>query len=153
MAKFRKNDSQKSRVDLIPARALELVGHVLGDGARKYSASNWMICPESRRFIAAAQRHVLAHLRGEVSDPDSGRLHLAHAASSLLIALDLWVAIGQTRSMEKRFDYIAVVYRGRVVRRFRSYEKAWAWQQVQALNPAQYQIRTVPPSIKVGDKI
>lgn len=80
---FVKNDSGKSRVDLIPASVLEELGHVLRIGAEKYSATNWAKGAAWSRYIGAALRHVYAFSRGEDKDAESGFSHLAHAMACL----------------------------------------------------------------------
>lgn len=81
-AKF---DAGKSRVDLLPARALIAVGHVLAYGAAKYCENGWQHVPDAiARYRAAAQRHFLAMLDGEAYDDESGLLHVAHFATNAL---------------------------------------------------------------------
>ena len=87
--KFRKNDQGKSRLDLLPPLAIELVGHVLAHGARKYSPGNWRLCKDPDRYIAAMLRHAMAELRGEDLDSESEMYHLAHAACCALFALEI----------------------------------------------------------------
>jgi hypothetical protein len=89
--RFKKSDLGKSRLDLVPPRALELVGLVLAYGAKKYEPGNWARIPRAERwrYVAAPLRHVTAYMRGERLDPESGLPHLAHAACSLLFLLDL----------------------------------------------------------------
>lgn len=155
--KFTKSDSKKSRLDLVPPEALELVGFVLGNGARKYAPENWRKCPDHKRFVAAMLRHVVKYMQGEFTDRESGLLHLAHAATSALIALDLFVRIGEDTSMErKQFSYFAIVKpkgktkRGKVIKRFRSYTKAWEHLIDNEMVPEEYTVVTVRPHQKVG---
>ena len=85
-----KDDAGKVRLDLLPFLALEDVARVLEHGAAKYSEQGWREVPDGRaRYLAATLRHLSAHMRGEVKDPESGLPHLAHAACSLLFALEL----------------------------------------------------------------
>lgn len=83
----RKDDAGKPRMELLPPVALEAVARVLTYGAQKYGAENWRGVERSR-YIGAALRHVFAHVRGEKHDPETGESHLAHAACSLLFALE-----------------------------------------------------------------
>jgi hypothetical protein len=63
--------------------ALGDVARVIEYGARKYSLSNWMkVHPD--RYRDALLRHVLAYLRGEAKDQESGLPHLAHAICNCL---------------------------------------------------------------------
>jgi hypothetical protein len=157
--KFTKHDGVKSRLDLVPSKALELVGHVLRHGAEKYSAENWRKCKDHKKYIAAALRHLFKHLDREFTDRESGYLHLAHAACSALFALDLFVRIGEDGSMERRqFSYFAIVKkqgkrRGVVVKRFRSYDKAAIYLANEKLPLSKHLVRTVEPKDKVGQTV
>ena len=85
-----KHDAEKIRLDLLPPTALERVGEVLTYGAKKYAPENWRKVPDyRRRYTAAALRHLLAWMKGEPRDLESGLPHLAHAACCLLFILDL----------------------------------------------------------------
>jgi hypothetical protein len=93
----RKDDSTKPWLELLPPRALILVGRVLTMGARKYTPNNWRLVMAARdkslrsgtdRYLAAALRHLLAHMGGERLDPESGEPHLAHAVCCLLFILE-----------------------------------------------------------------
>jgi hypothetical protein len=68
------------RFDLIPFDALEEVARVYGVGARKYSADNWLKGYRWRLSAGAMLRHVARFMVGEDRDPETGCLHLAHAA-------------------------------------------------------------------------
>lgn len=86
-----KYDAKKPRFDLVPPTALLEVARVMTYGAQKYGNDNYlkgeMIAPA--RLIAACMRHVNAALRDEATDPETGLLHLAHAAASLLMAVEV----------------------------------------------------------------
>ncbi len=85
-----KHDDSKPRPELLPPRALLAVSEVLAYGAQKYAPDNWRKVPEARtRYIGAALRHILAHMRGERLDPESKQPHLAHAVCSILFTLEL----------------------------------------------------------------
>lgn len=100
MSGFSKHDGGKAPLDLLPPRALAQAARAMGHGAGKYGVWNWTRCDEPRRFAAAALRHIYAQTahwcdaddeRGAslAIDPESGLPHLAHAAASVLILLDL----------------------------------------------------------------
>lgn len=74
--------------------ALLSLGTVLAYGAKKYGPRNWEHGIVYTRYIAAAQRHLYAHLSGELLDPETGLPHLAHAACCLLF-LSTYVARGR----------------------------------------------------------
>jgi hypothetical protein len=73
-----KFDSAKPRVDLLDSEFLESVGAVLGFGAQKYAAHNWRGGISYSRLLGAAMRHLLAIMRGEDTDPESGLPHTGH---------------------------------------------------------------------------
>ena len=87
MAEGLKHDNEKPRWDLLPYDAVEEVVKVLTYGANKYEARNWERGIEYSRLFAAAQRHMVAWMKGEDIDPESNRHHLAHAVCELLFIL------------------------------------------------------------------
>lgn len=81
-----KQDDQKPRWDLMPMRVLDEVASVLTFGAVKYGPYDWQSVPNAKdRYLAAALRHISAHMQGETVDQESGYPHLAHAITSLMI--------------------------------------------------------------------
>ena len=44
---------------------------------------------KSEDMVEAAWRHILEHLEGRLDDDESGLLHLAHAATSLMMAIEI----------------------------------------------------------------
>ena len=74
-----KYDNGKLRLDLIPPEMHEALGEVLSFGAGKYGDRNWELGIDEDRLYAAAQRHLLAHRKGEILDHESGQPHLYHA--------------------------------------------------------------------------
>jgi hypothetical protein len=85
----RKFDSGKPRMSLIPPYAAESIAKVLTIGAIKYAPDNWKYV-EGRdwRYFDALYRHLNAHAKGELNDPESGLPHLAHAGCCLMFMLD-----------------------------------------------------------------
>lgn len=85
----RKFDSGKPEFSLLPPWATEAVARVLTIGAQKYEVNNWKFVPNGKfRYVNAAMRHLFAHLRGEIKDPETGESHLAHAICCLMFILD-----------------------------------------------------------------
>lgn len=60
----------------------------MGKGAEKYGDWNWTHIGEPKRYVAAALRHLMQAQISE-NDEETGLPHLAHAAASCLIALEL----------------------------------------------------------------
>lgn len=84
-----KYDTDKPAMALIPPKAIMEVGRALNYGAKKYAPENWRKFSDGRkRYIAAALRHLFQALDGEYLDPESKLPHLAHAATSVLFALE-----------------------------------------------------------------
>jgi len=83
-----KHDNDKPRTDLIPAVAILEVAKVMGFGAKKYSAHNWLGGLKCGRLVAAALRHLFQWLSGQTNDKETGLNHLAHAACCCLMALE-----------------------------------------------------------------
>jgi len=81
-----KYDEDKLRWDLLPYDALEKIVEILTYGAKKYSPNNWQKV-ESNRYYAAMMRHMVAELKGEDCDQESGLLHLSHLACNAIFLL------------------------------------------------------------------
>jgi len=88
-----KLDKGKTRLALVLggfANALEIVGQVGTFGADKYTDNGWREVPDGvERYSDALLRHVLAELRGETYDKDSGFIHAAQTAWNALARLEL----------------------------------------------------------------
>ena len=79
----------KCPLQLLPPGAIHQAAWVLQLGAQKYGAWNWRSAEIlGSTYVAAAMRHLMAWWDGELTDPESGRSHLAHVAACMLIALD-----------------------------------------------------------------
>ena len=84
----RKFDGDKLSWDLLPIEPIERVVEILTYGAKKYAPESWQsVRPFSRRYYAAAMRHLSAWRQGEIVDEESGLDHLAHAACNLLFLM------------------------------------------------------------------
>jgi len=58
---------------------------ILEFGAKKYDENNWMLLTDPKnRYENAAWRHLLAMVRGEVDDPETGKAHAAHLGCNLV---------------------------------------------------------------------
>jgi hypothetical protein len=79
---FRLNKG-KLRYDLVEPRAYRDFVEVLTDGANKYFDRNWENGLSWTSVLASLKRHIAAIEMGEDYDPESGRLHIAHAACNV----------------------------------------------------------------------
>ena len=78
----------KDRWDLIPMDCVEDVVKILTFGAEKYQPNNWQKVENGEdRYYAALMRHLVAHRKGEIIDPESGMLHLAHVATNAIFLM------------------------------------------------------------------
>jgi hypothetical protein len=85
-----KKDLQgKLRVDLITPEMKEGLAKVLGFGSRHYGDRNWEQGVPVDQLLAAAERHMMKHLKGELNDEHSGLLHLEHALTNIGMAVTL----------------------------------------------------------------
>lgn len=85
-----KNDRKdgKPRWELLPLELVEDVVKVYTFGAEKYAENSWQNLDDGyRRYKAALLRHIVAYEKGEVTDPESGLPHMAHAAWNALALL------------------------------------------------------------------
>lgn len=87
VSKGTKFDSGKPRFGLLSPYVEEAIAQVLTDGAAKYADRNWELGLDYERVYSATRRHLSAFWKGEDIDPDSGRLHLAHAMTELMFLL------------------------------------------------------------------
>lgn len=113
MNKAVKHDGDKPRTDLLPPSSLMDTARVMGFGATKYGEDNYLRGDglEPRRLVGAAMRHLLQHLMGEAVDAESGLPHLAHAAASCLMALEVVSARGRGRHEQNKGTPTATVNR------------------------------------------
>jgi hypothetical protein len=85
MSEGKKFDGGKPRFDLIPLHALTGAATVMGFGAEKYGAWNWLAVDKGEeRYLAALLRHIAMHQAGELIDPESGQKHIDHALCNMM---------------------------------------------------------------------
>ena len=82
-----KHDEGKTRLELLPPKALDEIGKVLTFGAQKYEARNWEKGIKYGRVYGALLRHLFKFWRGIKYDEETGIHHLAHAGCCLLFLL------------------------------------------------------------------
>jgi len=73
----------KLRYDLVDPSAHKDMVEVLTVGANKYKARNWSNGLSWTSVLASLKRHIAAMEAGEDYDPESGLLHIAHAACNV----------------------------------------------------------------------
>lgn len=85
-----KDTKGKPPISLVPPYAIEEIARIRAFGNEKYGSPwGWLDNVSSGEFIDAALRHLLKWNRGETTDPESGLSHLAHAATSVVMALEI----------------------------------------------------------------
>lgn len=84
-----KDDSGKTRYELLPWDSLKQVADVFGYGADKYFDNSWRTQDAAtyNRTFGSVMRHLTEWQMGQDVDPESGLNHLAHAVSQLLILM------------------------------------------------------------------
>jgi len=88
MNEGRKDDEGKLDWLLLPYPQLETVIKVFEFGAKKYGINNWQkIDYPKPRYLSAAMRHLIARIKGQQVDEESGLPHLAHCVCCLLFLL------------------------------------------------------------------
>lgn len=85
-----KNIKGKPKLSLLPYEAILRVVQVREFGNKKYNGDNYKSV-DPVHFIDATLRHIFKHLNKQEIDLESGHLHLSHAATSLLLALDNYI--------------------------------------------------------------
>ena len=83
-----KSDEGKVRWDLVDMDTIQDMAEILTFGADKYTDRNWEKGMNYGRLFGALLRHLtawwMAKVRGkDGTDPETGKSHLAHAASCL----------------------------------------------------------------------
>ncbi|MBO4622272.1 MAG: hypothetical protein J5691_00070 [Bacilli bacterium] len=87
----KKWDGGKLRWDLVPWEAFEQVVERFTHGAIKYGPNNWKEVDDAEdRYFAALMRHLVAHRKGELYDPDfPDNLHISAACWNALVLIYL----------------------------------------------------------------
>ena len=93
----------KLRYDLVEPRAHRDMVEVLTDGAIKYHDRNWEKGLTWTSVLASLKRHIAAIEAGEDRDPESKRLHIAHAACNVHFLNAFYYTFPQGDDRPKRF--------------------------------------------------
>lgn len=84
-----KADAGKIRPTLVPASLIEAVAAIREYGCSKYNdPENWKRV-EPERYRDALYRHLLAYLKGEKNDKESGLPHLWHLACNAAFLIEM----------------------------------------------------------------
>jgi len=83
-----KDTKGKEKLRYIPYEALKQVALVREFGTKKYGDPFGYVGVDADDFVDAALRHLYKHLYQQPLDDESGLPHLAHAACSILLAID-----------------------------------------------------------------
>lgn len=86
---FKKFDSDKVDLSLLPYTPLERIARILMFGEQKYGRDNWRECKEIRRYYNAAMRHLMDWNNGVRVDPETGKSPLHHAGCCILFMIEL----------------------------------------------------------------
>ena len=91
---FEKHDQEKTMWTKYAWRASQAVMSIFHFGSKKYSWDNWRKArgEDNERMLNAAMRHIVAHMRGEEYDQESGFPHIYHAGCTLMMYIDNWMA-------------------------------------------------------------
>jgi len=105
MKKAVKNDDNKTRMDLLPSKALEGIAKIFTFGAKKYNDYNYKNGKglDWNRPFAACLRHLNAWNDGEDLDKESGKSHLYHAGCCIMMLIDL---VDSNIGDDKRYESI-----------------------------------------------
>ena len=93
----------KMRYDLVEPHAFADFVQVLTDGAEKYFDRNWERGLSWTSVLASLKRHIAAIEKGEDYDPESGRLHIAHAACNVHFLNAFYYTFPQGDDRPKRY--------------------------------------------------
>ena len=84
-----KADAGKIRPTLVPVSLIEAVAAIREYGCSKYNdPENWKRV-EPERYRDALYRHLLAYLKGEKNDEESGLPHLWHLACNAAFLIEM----------------------------------------------------------------
>lgn len=78
MSEGKKFDQGKAPLHMIPEEAIEGMALAFAYGAKKYGEYNYRNGIDVTRLTDSLGRHVLAYLKGEDNDPESGLPHTYH---------------------------------------------------------------------------
>jgi len=86
---FKKFDTDKIRMELLPPHSLKSIAKIFTFGAKKYDDFNYMKGTKWSRYYGALQRHLNAWYSGEEIDSETGESHLYHAGCCIMILIEI----------------------------------------------------------------
>lgn len=86
-----KDTKGKLKLNLVPNYGLEAVARVREFGNKKYPGGpdNYVEQVKVEDLVEACRRHLLKHQKGELLDIESMEMHLAHVATSAMMAIEI----------------------------------------------------------------
>ncbi len=86
-----KDTKGKLKLNLVPDFGLEAVARVREFGNKKYPGppNEYITKVPVEDLVEACRRHLLKHRKGELLDDESLEMHLAHVATSAMMALEI----------------------------------------------------------------
>jgi hypothetical protein len=99
-----KDTTGKPKLRLIPYDCLAEVAKVREFGNNKYGEEHGWRDVDSLDFADAALRHIYKYLYQSDKDSESGLQHLAHAATSILLALQIDIENDRSNSLKTELD-------------------------------------------------
>ena len=95
----------KVRYDLVDPEAIHGIALAFTSGLDKgYAEEDWRSVPK-HKYIAAYQRHMREHRRGNLFDEETGLLHIDHALANLVILRSFTVADISVRDQMDKGEY------------------------------------------------
>lgn len=86
-----KSTEGKLKLNLVPNNGLEAVARVREFGCEKYPGkpNDYLDQVKVSDLVEACRRHLLKHQKGELLDSESLEMHLAHVATSAMMAMEI----------------------------------------------------------------
>ena len=86
-----KDTKGKLKLNLVPDFGLEAVARVREFGCKKYPGppNEYITKVSVDDLVEACRRHLLKHRKGELVDEESLEMHLAHVATSAMMAIEI----------------------------------------------------------------
>ena len=88
---MQKDTKGKLKLNLVPNHGLEAVARVREFGNAKYPGhpNSYLDGVRVEDLVEACRRHLLQHQKGELLDKESLEMHLAHVATSAMMAIEI----------------------------------------------------------------